>query len=226
MKNVLWILLSLLIASPLAVRAANDPIPNAVKLMDRVMQVNTGPGAVTITVTDVQRVPGQAERHIQSTAQWNDATHYRFTSTNGRNEIIGVSNGASRVLYKSVDNSYERDGTHAKFAMPLLRGGLMTIAPALKDPESRPDFAKGVVTPTDYEGEPVYRIFVQPRPKEKKVYFALLVGRSDLLVRKLVLYIDESRSDTMTARYHKEPQPFPASTFMFSPPVGAREVRG
>lgn len=210
--------------APGAGSAAEPPVPKTPALLDRVMKACLEPGPMTIVTTELHRRPGQPDVTIKATTQWNDANHFRVTASGAGSLKLFLANGSSRIIYASGDNSYEHSEKTPEKVMPLLQGLLKGLEPALADPESRHDLAKGIVTPTTYNDEPVYRIYIELSARTKGQFVAFLVGREDMLVRKLVMSSSATSCDTLTNSFKAEAKPFPPSTFGFTPPAGAKDI--
>lgn len=225
-----------------ASRPANPHALSAMTLLERVLKAHERLGPCYIEHSyrsGYSQVPP-----LKTWLRRNDGRHFVMSREMRSDEtLIYYVNGRQRVTYDPGRNTFRRDrlGSDDMADAPV-SSFLYGFRDALSDPASRPRFARTHVEPITFQGIPCYRLVWDPKsptgaplpdppnapPGAGGRFIApfrvLVVGRKDYLVRKLVQDLPTTEKESVEVfTYQFKSRPYPASTFVFKPPPGAKE---
>lgn len=218
---------------PLSAGAAPvNPTPNAADLLTKVVQASRNIGPVTYTSVTVIRKNGAVIGSVSAVEKRNDKTH---SVTTGRMRIEAMElgryryyeNAGSHITYDEIKAEYSRTkDNHADKSESFLSG----IAKSLAQPKERARLARIPVGRATIDGRPAWRIswLETDVPKDVKgpARVSVIVDCGDMLIRKFSTSFGKGDSVAVMLAYQRQRTPFPAETFVFTPPAGAKETAG
>lgn len=211
-------------ATAIAAQPGDISAPDALTLLKRALAAHRALGPATV----VTRMEGSFEDEpmtITLTSRRNSDT--RFTvSASARLGRITLEDGiwqwykadAREVFYDGTENIYYRHFRAAPLPADPMREFL--TAPGLVALGPSSGGAGASVTAVEHEGRPAWEVVSVADPRASRMIF----DREDHLIR-MFRFTDEGGAFDVRVDYTLAPGPFPESTFQFSPPARAREVK-
>lgn len=216
-----------------ALAAATDAKrpPSAIDILQRGVNAHRRIGPVSVTITNQVTMNGlTAPASSVSVQKLNDPRHYVTTTwllvdDKKYNPTTTYVNGDTEVWFDKNKQEYRREKKVRPDETTAIING---IADSLARPDQRVSLAKAKVEALVIERLPVWRLsWLETSPgrsAQEATRVTLIVGRADALARKYSFINGDGRGGTTTWAYQHQKKPFPAKTFIFSPPPGATRV--
>jgi outer membrane lipoprotein-sorting protein len=220
------------VTSPATAEPVTAPTP--VQFIRRFSAAVERLGPCTITVDTKGSLPGTDSPAFAGTIVFQDWQHMVLRSTKGTWVGEAYLNGNQGWTYYPDRNTYTA-GLPPKLRDVVRKANVSRARMAnvleyvLKDRWIAFLFSTLRVTAETIDGEPVYRLAAvrssDQQPADSPIAsVSLVVGRTDYLPRRVTVTGEPKYARDITLQVIRAEAPFPASTFVFTPPPGAVRV--